>query len=56
MQDQDINIFRDADGNEVSQPNLPTTWQTSMPKTQEAAEEINKKSPLQNLQAEKFKS
>ena len=43
VQDQDINIFRDADGNEVSQPNFLTTWQTSMPKTQEAAEEINKK-------------
>ena len=43
VQDQDITIFRDADGNEISQPNFLNNWQKSMPKTQEAAEEINKK-------------
>ena len=43
VQDLDINRFVDADGNELAQPNFLTAWQNSMPKTEEAAAEINKK-------------
>jgi len=43
VEDVDINVFRDADGNEVAQPNFLTAWENSMPKTEEAAAEINKK-------------
>lgn len=43
VDDVDITVFRDADGNEVSLPNFLTAWEKSMPKTEEAAAEINKK-------------
>ena len=43
VEDVDIKVFRDADGNEVAQPNFLTAWENSMPKTEEAAAEINKK-------------
>jgi len=47
VEDLDITRFVDADGTELAQPNFLTSWQDSMPKTQEAAAEINKKlSPL----------
>jgi hypothetical protein len=43
VDDVDITVFRDADGNEVALPNFLTAWEKSMPKTEEAAAEINKK-------------
>ena len=43
VDDVDITVFRDADGNEVALPNFLTSWEKSMPKTEEAAAEINKK-------------
>jgi len=43
VDDVDITVFRDADGNEIAQPNFLTSWESSMPKTEEAAAEINKK-------------
>lgn len=47
VNDVDITVFRDADGNEIGLPNFLTSWERSMPKTEEAAAEINKKlSPL----------
>ena len=38
--DIDITTFRNADGEEIDTPNFLTSWDTSMPKTAEAAEEV----------------
>jgi hypothetical protein len=38
--DIDITTFRNADGDEIDTPNFLTAWDTSMPKTQEAAEDV----------------
>ena len=38
--DIDITTFRNADGEEIDTPNFLTSWDTSMPKTEEAAEEV----------------
>lgn len=43
VDDMDIMRFVDSEGNELSQPNFITAWQNSMPKTPEAAAELNKK-------------